>query len=94
MQPCGRQLMLVGVGRALIVNIGDMLERWTNGKFRSTMHRVVTKAQQRYSVRIEGVGMVAVVRDSNDNTDGAGPCFCGAKLRLCGGMPPHMLLAG
>ena len=53
MQPCGRQLMVVGVGRALIVNIGDMLERWTNGKFRSTMHRVVTKAQQRYSVRVE-----------------------------------------
>ena len=26
-----------------IVNIGDMLERWSNGKFKSTVHRVVTK---------------------------------------------------
>ncbi|KAJ3681830.1 hypothetical protein LUZ60_014403 [Juncus effusus] len=34
---------------ALIVNIGDMLERWTNGIFRSTMHRVVAVGQERYS---------------------------------------------
>lgn len=26
-----------------IVNIGDMLERWSNGKFKSTVHRVLTK---------------------------------------------------
>lgn len=37
---------------ALIVNLGDMLERWTNGLFRSTLHRVVTQASQgeRYSI--------------------------------------------
>ncbi|XP_021757824.1 flavonol synthase/flavanone 3-hydroxylase-like [Chenopodium quinoa] len=34
---------------ALIVNIGDMTERWTNGVFRSTLHRVVPKGRERYS---------------------------------------------
>ncbi|XP_022732379.1 2-oxoglutarate-Fe(II) type oxidoreductase-like isoform X3 [Durio zibethinus] len=35
---------------AFIVNIGDMMERWTNCLFRSTMHRVMLTGEERYSV--------------------------------------------
>lgn len=35
---------------AIIVNIGDMTERWTNRLFRSTLHRVVPTGQERFSV--------------------------------------------
>lgn len=36
---------------AFIVNLGDMLERYSNGKLKSTKHRVVNKAgKERYSI--------------------------------------------
>ncbi|XP_028080077.1 2-oxoglutarate-Fe(II) type oxidoreductase hxnY-like [Camellia sinensis] len=35
---------------AFIVNIGDMLERWSNCIFRSTLHRVLVNGQERYSI--------------------------------------------
>ncbi|KAL9287114.1 putative aminocyclopropanecarboxylate oxidase [Arabidopsis thaliana] len=39
-----------GIKGAFIVNIGDMMERWTNGLFRSTLHRVMPVGKERYSV--------------------------------------------
>ena len=35
---------------ALIVNSGDMLQRWTNDRWRSTMHRVVNRGRERWSI--------------------------------------------
>ena len=35
---------------ALVVNIGDMMEIWTNGEFVATSHRVRPVKEERYSV--------------------------------------------
>ncbi|MDR7095410.1 isopenicillin N synthase family dioxygenase [Hydrogenophaga laconesensis] len=36
---------------AIIVNVGDLMTRWTNGRFRSALHRVInTTGRQRFSI--------------------------------------------
>lgn len=39
---------------AIVINTGDLMERWTNGRFRSTLHRVrpITGDRDRYSIAL------------------------------------------
>eukprot|EP00775_Hariotina_reticulata_P010233 gene10233-10393_t len=47
----GTWLDVQPVPGTFIINLGDMLERWTNGLFKSTLHRVInTTGKERYSV--------------------------------------------
>ena len=41
------------IEETFVCNIGDLLERWTNGKLVSTKHRVLNRSgQSRYSIPI------------------------------------------
>ena len=47
----GRWHDVIAPPRSFIVNLGDMLARWTNDRYRATMHRVQSpRDQDRYSV--------------------------------------------
>jgi len=51
MSPSGQWIQAPTVHGGLVVNIGDMMMRWTNGLYNSTMHRVVNRSgEERYSV--------------------------------------------
>jgi isopenicillin N synthase-like dioxygenase len=44
LRPDGSWLPVVPAPRALLINLGDLTARWTNDRWRSTMHRVVPPA--------------------------------------------------
>lgn len=49
----GAWIQALAIPDTLIVNIGDMMMRWTNGLYQSTVHRVVnTSAEERFSVPV------------------------------------------
>lgn len=59
---------------ALVVNVGDLLERWSNGRFRSTPHRVINSSGR------ERLSLV-LAYDPNYETRLAPEAFCGPGER-------------
>ncbi|MCP3689431.1 MAG: isopenicillin N synthase family oxygenase [Gammaproteobacteria bacterium] len=45
--PHGEWIQAPPVADTLIVNVGDWLERWTDGAFRSTSHRVINSSSRK-----------------------------------------------
>lgn len=50
LNPAGRWIDVHPVPGTFVINIGDMLETWTGGYLRSTLHRVVNNGRERYSM--------------------------------------------
>lgn len=51
LSPGGQWVSATPVKGGIVVNVADFLTRWTNGMYKSTVHRVVNRtARERYSV--------------------------------------------
>lgn len=51
LSPTGKWIQAKPVQDGIVVNIADFLMRWSNGRYKSTVHRVVNRTdQERYSI--------------------------------------------
>jgi len=87
-QADGRWIHAEPIAGTFVINIGDMLERWTNGVYHSTMHRVLNRSSERdrysvpfffepnYNTRIECLPMC----QSASNPPRYAPCTAGEHI--------------
>jgi hypothetical protein len=76
----GKWLSVVPVAGAFTINTGDMAQIWSNGRYRSPLHRVLTAKGRRYSApffynpgyasRIEPVLVPPTLAGDDDDDDG------------------------
>jgi len=50
LNPAGEWIDVEPIPGTFVINIGDMLETWSGGYLRSTLHRVVNNGRERYSM--------------------------------------------